>query len=61
MEKDTRILKIIFASDGKGRFTPKVSIPKTWLEEMGVTPETREVKVEFLKEEKKIIIEKDEN
>lgn len=58
MEKNIRELKIVFASDGKGRFTPKISIPKIWLDEMGINPNNREVKVEFSKDEKKIIIKK---
>lgn len=56
---EERKLKIMFASDGKGRYTHKLSVPKTWLEKMGVTIEDREVMVSFNEETKEIIIKKE--
>lgn len=55
-----RQLKVMFnksgGNAGKGAYSPKISLPKVWLDEMGVTLDDREVKVTF--EDKKIIIEK---
>lgn len=60
--KDLRVLKIMFnkskGADSKNSYSPKVSIPKVWLDDMNITPEDREVKVTY--EGKKIIIEKKE-
>lgn len=53
---DIRELKVMFNNDGKGNYTNKISLPKTWIERMGVTSEQREVIVKF--EDNKIIIEK---
>ena len=56
-EKDTiRELKIMFNNDGKGTYTNRISLPKTWIAQMGITKEEREVIVKF--EDNKIIIEK---
>ena len=46
----------MFNNDGKGNYTNKISLPKTWIAQMGVTPDQREVIVKF--EDNKIIIEK---
>lgn len=58
MEK--RILKITFNKSGgtasKGGMTTRLTLPKTWVDEMGITPEDREVQVTF--QDGKIIIEK---
>lgn len=55
---EERKLKIMFASDGKGRYTHKLSVPKTWLEKMGISIEDREVIVSFNEETKEITIKK---
>ena len=56
-ERDTmRELKIMFNSDVKGTYTTRISLPKTWIAQMGITKEEREVIVKF--EDSKIIIEK---
>lgn len=58
--EDTRELKVVFNKSGgtasKGSYSPKISLPKKWIDEMGITPDERDVKVTF--EDKKIIIEK---
>lgn len=56
LKGDMRKLKIMFNNDGKGNYTNKISLPKTWITQMGVTPSQREVMVKF--EDNKIIIEK---
>ena len=55
---EERKLKIMYNNDGKGRYTNKISLPKTWIEKMGVTIEDREVTVLFDEEKKEIIIKK---
>ena len=49
----------MYNNDGKGRYTNKISLPKTWIEKMGVSIEDREVTVLFDEEKKEIIIKKD--
>lgn len=56
---EERKLKIMFANDGKGRYTHKLSVPKTWIEKMGVSIEDREVIVSFDEETKEITIRKE--
>ncbi|RXZ68959.1 hypothetical protein EPT53_08070 [Fusobacterium necrophorum] len=58
MEKYMRILKIIFANDGKGRVSPKLSIPKNWLDQIGISINEREVEVQFNEQKKEIVIKK---
>ena len=57
---ETRDMKVMFNKSGgtasKGSYSPKISLPKSWLDEMEITLEERDVKVTF--EDKKIIIEK---
>lgn len=57
---ETREMKVMFNKSGgtasKGSYSPKISLPKSWLDEMEITLEERDVKVTF--EDKKIIIEK---
>lgn len=40
---EERKLKIIFNKSGDGYISGKLSIPTTWLKDMGLTPEDREV------------------
>ncbi|WP_035790313.1 hypothetical protein [Clostridium beijerinckii] len=58
--EETRDLKVMFnksgGTAGKGAYSPKISLPKVWLDEMGITLEDRDVNVTF--KNKKIIIEK---
>ena len=57
---DKRILKVMFNKSGgnasKNSYSPKISIPKTWIDELGITLEDREV--EAILEGDKIIIKK---
>lgn len=58
--KDSRVLKIMFNKSGgassKNSYSPKLSIPKAWLDDMDINLDDREVNVIY--ENKKIIIEK---
>lgn len=57
---NTRCLKIMFNKSGgtasKNAYTPKMSIPKAWLDDMGVTLDEREVIATY--ENGQIIIKK---
>ena len=46
----------IFVANGNGYKLPRISIPKKWATEMGITEESKEVKITY--EDGKIIIEK---
>ncbi|UUC40235.1 AbrB/MazE/SpoVT family DNA-binding domain-containing protein [Clostridioides difficile] len=45
MEK--RILKVLLSKSGSGSLSPKISLPATWIREMNITQEEREVEVYF--------------
>ena len=59
---EQRKVKIQFAKSGgtasANSVTNRITLPTTWIKEMGITKEDREVKI-YLSEDKKIIIEKD--
>ena len=48
---ETKTAKVIFnrsgGTAGKGGITNRVTLPTTWIREMGVTEESREVKISF--------------
>ena len=54
--KDTRSLKIIFGKGGSGSTTTRLTLPITYIKQLGITPEERDVIVEL--DEDKIIIKK---
>lgn len=58
--KENRELKVMFNKSGgtasKNSYSPKISIPKTWLDDMGINLDEREVIAVY--EDKKIIIKK---
>ena len=58
--KNKRKAKVLFSqaggSAGKGSKTTKITLPITWVREMGITEEEREVDISF--QDGKIIIEK---
>ena len=43
----SRTGKVIFAKDGKGGYTPKISIPITWLRDMGITDTERGIELQY--------------
>ncbi len=54
----TRILKVSFGKSGSGSVNTKISIPKKHLDEMGVSPDEREVLMSYDEEKKIITIQK---
>ncbi len=56
MEK--RVLKVSFNDNGRGSATPKTTLPKKWLDILGITIENREIELELDEEHKTIIIKK---
>ncbi|WP_294707238.1 AbrB/MazE/SpoVT family DNA-binding domain-containing protein [uncultured Fusobacterium sp.] len=56
MEK--RELKISFGKSGSGSISPKLSIPKSFLDKIGVNQDEREIELEVNEETQEIIIRK---
>ena len=56
MEK--RDLKISFGKSGSGSISPKLSIPKSFLDKIGITQEEREIEIEVNEDTQEIIIRK---
>lgn len=56
--KETRNLNVMFASDGKGHYATRMSLPSTWFEHMGLNPDDRETEVTYSPRTKKITIRK---
>lgn len=54
--KECRFVKMLFTKSGSGSISPRITLPSTWIREMGITREEREVSITF--DGKKIIIEK---
>lgn len=55
---EERKLKVIFNKSGCGSITPKLNIPMSWIKNMGVTKEERQVIAEYNEERQEIIIKK---
>lgn len=55
---EERILKITFGKSGNGGINPRLSIPKTFLDKLNITPEDREIKLSLDEENTRIIITK---
>lgn len=55
---EERKLKVIFSKDGRGSTNTKITLPISWLKSMGISPEDREVELNYDEKNKKIIIEK---
>ena len=53
-----RDLKISFGKSGSGSISPKLSIPKTFLDKIGVTQEDRKIELEVNEDTKEITIRK---
>lgn len=56
MEK--RILRVSFSKSGSGSISPKLSIPKSFLDKIEVTQENREIEIELNTDTNEIIIRK---
>ena len=55
---EERKLNIIFNKSGSGSINTKVSLPVTWVKQMGITKDNREIIAEFNEEKQEIIIKK---
>lgn len=53
---EERKAKVLFNKTGNNSVTTRITLPVTWVRELGATPEDREVKISL--QENKIIIEK---
>jgi len=53
-----RVLKVSFFKSGSGSISPKLNIPKSFLDKIGVTQEEREIEVEVNEDTKIITIKK---
>ncbi|WP_207105097.1 hypothetical protein, partial [Clostridioides difficile] len=42
-EMEKRILKVLLSKSGSGSLSPKISLPATWIKEMNITQEEREI------------------
>lgn len=56
--KESRKLKITFTKGGSGSTTCKLGIPTKWVNDIGLTPDDRELEVEYDSETKSIMIKK---
>lgn len=55
---EERILKINFNKSGRGTKTPKLALPTSFIRDMGITEEDREIKLLYDTEKKEIILKK---
>ncbi len=55
---EERILKVLWNKSGSGSISPRISLPMSWIKDMGLSQEKREVNIKYDKEKKQIIIEK---
>ena len=55
---EVRNLNVIFNKSGSGSINTKISLPVTWIKQMGITKDDREVVAEFNEEKQEIIIKK---
>lgn len=56
--KEKRNLKVSFTKSGAGSTTNRITLPTTWIREMGITEDEKEVEVELDKVTKVISIKK---
>ena len=42
---EERKAKVLFAKSGRGSVTTRITLPITWVRELGATPEDREVTI----------------
>lgn len=53
-----RELNIAFYKSGSGSISTRITLPKKWIDEMGINPEERKVEVEYNEDTKEITIKK---
>jgi len=44
---ETRKVNVMFQKGGSGSVSTRVALPKSWIDKMGITPDQREVTIEF--------------
>lgn len=59
-ELNQKVLKVNFNKGGNAGYSAKVTLPITWVRQLGLDQDNRDIKVTFLEKEGKIIIEKNE-
>ena len=52
---ENRKAKISFNKSGRGSLTPKLTLPMSWIKEMGITEDDREIEIVFNGHEIRII------
>lgn len=55
---EERKLKVLFSKSGSGSTNTKITLPISWIKDMGVSKDNREVTLHYDEEKKQIIIEK---
>lgn len=58
--KEKKSKKVIFTKSGSGAINTRVSLPVSWIKEMGITEDNKEI-VAILTSDNKIILEKKKN
>lgn len=58
MENERRDLKITFGKSGSGSISPRLSLPKKFLDALEISQESRDIVVELDKEKERLIIKK---
>ena len=58
MENERRDLKITFGKSGSGSISPRLSLPKKFLDALEISQESRDIIVELDKEKERLIIKK---
>lgn len=56
---EERKLKVLFSRSGSGSTNTKITLPISWIKDMGVSKDNREVTLRYDEKTKQIIIEKD--
>lgn len=56
---EERRMNVIFTKGGSGSVTTKLTIPKKWIDKLGITKEKRGIVLKFYEEAEKIVIEKE--
>lgn len=55
---EERKLKILFGKSGNGYLNPRISLPISWIRDMGISTDDKEVNVSYDENSKEIIIKK---
>ncbi len=58
MAKDVRVGKVLWSKSGRGSDTTRLTLPVSWIREMGLTKEIREMELAYDTESKTILLKK---